>query len=752
MFAALNSFLTGALAKVTDVYWPFVSMLLHGDGVNGGQNNTFLDGSTNNFTVTRNGNTTQGSFNPFVSTYPYSVATNGGSAYFDGTGDYLTVPNSAAYALPSDYTIEFWWNPTTISGNSDLFCIGNSDVGQNGLLLYYGSDGTLRPWTNNNTIMIATASAIVANTWCHIALVRSGSGTNNTVLYVNGISIGSATNTTSFTGIAGNGLVLNAAYYGVYSAGKAGYISNFRVVKGTAVYTTTFTPPTAPLTAVTNTALLLGMSNGAIYDNTMLNNLETVADAQISTSVFKYGTGSMKFDGTGDYLLTPNKTLFSFGTGDFTIEMWVYPNSFAGYNTLIEARSGGTVSSYGLFIDITTGKIYWYDASGVQLSSSGLTLNAWAHVAVSRTSGVLKLFIAGVQVYSAANTNAQNPTGNFVIGRNIESSPIYFNGYIDDLRVTKGIGRYTATFTPPTAAFPNLGPTYPSGTATQRAMFAFGTGPTSIVNLVSNTGVVAGDTSTVATARAGQAGAGYGGDKAIFAYGYTTGVVSLSNLVSNTGVVAADTTGVGTARYILNAASYGSTGQAIFAYGYTSTQVSLSNLVSSTGVIATDTTGVGTTRSQLSSASYGTDKAIFAYGWTGGITAISNLVSNTGVVGNDVTGVGTARLGPAGASYGGDKAIIGYGNNSAAVNSPVSMTNLVSNTGVVASDTTGVGTARSYIAAASYGGDKAIFGYGYNGSDLSMSNLVSNTGVVATDTTGVGTARNTLYAANYSYS
>ena len=79
------------------------------------------------------------------------------------------------------------------------------------------------------------------------------------------------------------------------------------------------------------------------------------------------------------------------------------------------------------------------------------------------------------------------------------------------------------------------------------------------------------------------------------------------------------------------------------------------------------------------------------------------------------------------------------------------MTNLVSNTGVVASDTTGVGTARAYIAATSYGGDKAIFGYGYNGVDLSMSNLVSNTGVVATDTTGVGTARNTLYAANYSY-
>ena len=158
------------------------------------------------------------------------------------------------------------------------------------------------------------------------------------------------------------------------------------------------------------------------------------------------------FNGSSQYLSVPNNAAFSFSTGDFTIEMWVYPQSFAGYNTLIEARSGATASSYGLFIGITTGKIYWYDASGVQLSSSGLALNAWAHVAVSRTSGVLKMFISGVQVYSAANTNAQNPTGNFVIGRNIEVSPIYFNGYISNLRVVKGTAVYTAAFIPPTTA------------------------------------------------------------------------------------------------------------------------------------------------------------------------------------------------------------------------------------------------------------------------------------------------------------
>ena len=95
------------------------------------------------------------------------------------------------------------------------------------------------------------------------------------------------------------------------------------------------------------------------------------------------------------------------------------------------------------------------------------------------------------------------------------------------------------------------------------------------------------------------------------------------------------------------------------------------------------------------------------------------------------------------------KAIFGYGSNASAVD--VSMTNLVSNTGVVATDTTGVGTARATLAAAGYGTDKAIFGYGDSGGApyYSLTNLVSNTGVVANDTAGVGTARGDGGAASY---
>ena len=141
-----------------------------------------------------------------------------------------------------------------------------------------------------------------------------------------------------------------------------------------------------------------------------------------------------------------------------------------------------------------------------------------------------------------------------------------------------------------------------------------------------------------------------------------------------------------------------------------------------------------------------TQKAIFGYGYGGSYVSMSNLVNSSGVVATDTTGVGTARSALAAATYGTDKAIFGYGTTTS---SNVSMTNLVNNSGVVATDTTGVGTVRYYLAAAGYGEDKAIFGYGTTGSKSSLTNLVSNSGVVAADVTGVGTQRYSLAAASY---
>jgi hypothetical protein len=303
-----------------------------------------------------------------------------------------------------------------------------------------------------------------------------------------------------------------------------------------------------------------------------------------------------------------------------------------------------------------------------------------------------------------------------------------------------------------------LGIVYPDGfvegtayASTSRAIFGYGatSTTTSMTNLISNLGGVSADVTGVGTARARLTAASYGGDKAIFGYGSYGAVYSITNLVSSIGVVSTNVTGVGTARGAPAAAGYGSD-KAIFGFGddgVTSTRYNMTNLVSNTGVVGTDVAGVGTARGELAAATFGLDKAIFAFGTpsngAGTDVSVSNLVSNTGVVATDTAGIGTVRRRLAAAGYGGDKAIFGYGGNSQSNGSAMSMTNLVSNLGVVASDVTGVGTQRTDPGAAMYGGDKGIFIYGISTSSsfISAKNLVSNIGVVAVDEFCAGTAR-----------
>ena len=145
-----------------------------------------------------------------------------------------------------------------------------------------------------------------------------------------------------------------------------------------------------------------------------------------------------------------------------------------------------------------------------------------------------------------------------------------------------------------------------------------------------------------------------------------------------------------------------------------------------------------------------TQKAIIGYGGNSSGTSKANLVNSSGVIASDISIAGTDRDYLAATSYGGDKAAFAYGYNGPS-NTALNVKNLVNNSGVVAADVTGVGTARYSLAAASYGGDKGIFGYGKNASSnqLSMTNLINNSGVIATDVTGVGTGRYALAAARY---
>ena len=412
------------------------------------QSNRFVDNSGTPKTITVNGNTSVQPFSPFLPSAAYDPSVNGGSGYFDGTGDYLSVADNAAFTFgSSDFCVEAWVYTSGASGANLQIAGSHEDGVAASWLFYIRTDNKIRILVNSS-IFAESSSAIPLNAWTHIAGVRNGS---TLYVYVNGVQAGSAgfassVNSNSYPITVGSDQNGDETLY-------TGWISSLRIVKGDPVYTSAFTPPTAPLTAIANTSLLLLAQNAGIFDNTGKNNLETVGNAQIDTSVKKYGTGSMEFDGTGDYCVLPSNPNLALGSGDFTIEMWLYSTATGAAQNILDAR----LSSTGYTIQkAATNEIYFYsEVAASTIVEAALTANQWVHVAIVRSSGTITLYLDGTSADTGANTS--NYTSQIaVIGARFSKDQQYYTGYIDDFRITKGVARYTAAFTPPTAAFPDL--------------------------------------------------------------------------------------------------------------------------------------------------------------------------------------------------------------------------------------------------------------------------------------------------------
>ena len=218
-------------------------------------------------------------------------------------------------------------------------------------------------------------------------------------------------------------------------------------------------PPAAPLTAITNTTLLLNGTNAGIYDLTTINDIQTIGNAQISTTTAKFGTGSMYFTGSStSYLQVAGQAVartLAFSTGDFTVELWVnFAANNSTYNPFIR---GDTSGQFDLGYDASAALLKYSGSSTVISASWTPSLSTWYHVAVARSSGTSKLFVNGTQVGSTATGDTNNYTANdFKIGGSSFSSSHLMNGYMDEIRITMGYARYTANFTAPTAAFPTF--------------------------------------------------------------------------------------------------------------------------------------------------------------------------------------------------------------------------------------------------------------------------------------------------------
>jgi hypothetical protein len=420
------------------------------------QSNRFVDNSSTNFALTPAGTPSVQTFSPFAPGVAYTPSVHGGSMYLDGTGDYLDLPAGTTGQLgTAPFTIEFWTYGTD-SATSIIFqnTIGTPNWA---IIIVSGSLYWQNGYSTSSLYYIATSNLTtnpLVNAWTHIAITRD---TNNMLKWwINGVgqTALATPDTTNYSSTSA--IRIGAGGYGDHT----GYLSDIRITKGVAVYTSNFTPPAQTLTNYSTTypsSLLLNFTNGGIIDQHSSNVLETVGNAQLSTAVKKFGNASMSFNGTSQYLTTPTSSNYAFGTGDFTFECWVYTTvTTSGTVCYIN----GNINAFAaLRVGVQSNQIYLLMSSdgttwGVQSGLVGTApANSWNHIAITRASGTVRIFINGAVLATTYTFSTALMSGTVnTIGAYSVSPFEYLNGYIDDLRITKGYARYTANFTAPTSA------------------------------------------------------------------------------------------------------------------------------------------------------------------------------------------------------------------------------------------------------------------------------------------------------------
>ena len=451
----------------------------------------------------------QGSVNVSASS-PYGNQSTMGSLNFPGgSSNYLMYPQSSPFNwnwTSVDSTYEVWVNPQSLPPSPwSLFGVGNPALqGVNTSwtfnLLSNGAPSLVYSYVNVGYTYVTSNTSITANAWSHLAFSYK-LNTNSLSLYVNGNL--TATNTPSNAGAfsyqqafaVGGGYLYPLVQSGTVLLNGAGPIgmTDFRATKGQALYTGAFAPPTAPLTASSNTQLLLRAGQGT-HGTLALGQLHcgsnTIIDVSQNNSVGSYGGGVSASDlspyassASGSLLLNGNTasivyaanatpTLnYNIWASDFSLETFVYPTTFT--NNVWNIVSKGLVSNASVEWQMNCNSngrpyFYWYNVtSGTGFSTlqanTAMTTNTWNHVATSysASANVLSIQLNGNVVGQTSNAAGQfTGVGDLVVG-----SSSWFNGnvvptnnpqnYITDLRLQRGATAYSGqSYSVPTQMLP----------------------------------------------------------------------------------------------------------------------------------------------------------------------------------------------------------------------------------------------------------------------------------------------------------
>jgi autonomous glycyl radical cofactor GrcA len=375
------------------------------------KDNRFKDNSVYNHTLTPTGNVKVSPFSPYANSAGYDAAVYGGSGYFDGSGDYLSIADNSAFDISSsvDFTV-----------SADVFLTAFPSSGKGAVIinkrgasiisfwLAINSTGVVQAIINNNSYV--STLVISTGTFNRIELVLTAA--NALTVTVNGIQF------INVTGITRNNQTA-AVLLGGYPADSqylTGYIHALRITKaGTEV-------------------LNLKFNNAGIRDLSGMNNIETVGDAKVSSD----GQGVV-FDGSVDYLWFNQPNLTSLGAGVFELSVDVLTNS-SSQQFIWGWRNGGDTSPY-LFINGSGKVTFAGDTTTFVVDTSAVSLGVLYTFKVTRQSdNYIRLYRNGNLVATSASpiTTDFSYDNSKYIGAANGTSSYYFNGTIKNLTITKG--------------------------------------------------------------------------------------------------------------------------------------------------------------------------------------------------------------------------------------------------------------------------------------------------------------------------
>jgi hypothetical protein len=429
------------------------------------QSNRFVDNSASAHTITANGNAAVSAFGPFLTSEVYDPAVNGASWYCAAQGDYLSMSTGGtALQNPSTFTLEGWiyMKQAPASGLATaIFAQGNA--GQTTLYNSYsvGVRSDLAPRVVTAGFQqetIRSSTAINLNEWAHLALTWDGTTWS---LYQNGVREGASTlqpiSTTNYS----------QAYFGrdYFDDSRFApncFYSDIRMVTSLLYTGSTYTVPTAPLTAVANTQLLVHCKEAQAIDSAAQNNLTLVGTAKTSTAQSAFGTASLLLDGDSDLAKIPSAS-GDLGSGDWTIEFSFRLSADVGgtaQTCISKWESSGDQRGWVVRLVNSTGNKMQFRVTPDGTSASIVTTtfstafshSTWYNVALVNSSGTVTLYVDGTAdstTYTLASGEPRPNVGiDVAIGAAVPSSPnTFFNGYIDEVRISK-VARHTSSYTP----------------------------------------------------------------------------------------------------------------------------------------------------------------------------------------------------------------------------------------------------------------------------------------------------------------